>query len=80
MQAENTLIGKQQRLPVDMVILSAGLEARHDARQMSHRFGMGCDFNGFFVERHPKLDPIATMTRGVFIAGACQGERTFPPQ
>lgn len=77
-QAENTLIGKQQRLPVDMVILSAGLEARHDARDISNRFGMGCDFDGFFVERHPKLDPVATMTRGVFIAGACQGPKDIP--
>jgi heterodisulfide reductase subunit A len=77
-QAEDTLIGKQRRIPVDMVILSAGLEARHDSKELSLLFGMGCDFDGFFVERHPKLDPVATMTEGVFIAGACQGPKDIP--
>ncbi len=78
MQVEDTLIGKQRRLPVDMVILSPAMEARHDSKEISIRFGMGCDFEGFFVERHPKLDPVATMTDGIFIAGACQGPKDVP--
>jgi heterodisulfide reductase subunit A len=45
---------------------------------MARLFGMGCDFSGFFIERHPKLDPILTMTEGVFIAGACQGPMAIP--
>lgn len=77
-QVEDTLIGRQRRIPVDMVILSTGIEARHDSKEISHLFGMGCDFEGFFVERHPKLDPVATMTEGVFIAGACQGPKDIP--
>ena len=77
-QAEDTLIGKQRRVPVDMVILSAGLQARHDSREITKLFGMGCDFDGFFIERHPKLDPVATMTEGIFIAGACQGPKDIP--
>ncbi|NOZ26589.1 MAG: CoB--CoM heterodisulfide reductase iron-sulfur subunit A family protein [Chloroflexi bacterium] len=77
-QVEDTLIGKQRRIPVDMVILSAGLEARHDSKEVAQLFGLGCDFNGFFVERHPKLDPVATMTEGVLIAGACQGPKDIP--
>lgn len=77
-QVEDTLIGKQRRIPVDMVILSAGLEAREDSKEIAHMFGLGCDFDGFFVERHPKLDPVATMTEGVFIAGACQGPKDIP--
>lgn len=77
-QAEDTLIGRQRRIPVDMVILSAGLEARSDSREMAQRIGMGCDFSGFFVERHPKLDPVATMTEGIFVAGACQGPKDVP--
>jgi heterodisulfide reductase subunit A len=77
-QAEDTLIGKQRRVPVDMVILSAGMEAREDSQEVSHLFGMGCDFDGFFTERHPKLDPVATMTEGIFIAGTCQGPKDIP--
>ena len=77
-QVEDTLIGKQRRIPVDMVILSPAMEARHDSREISQLFRMGCDFDGFFIERHPKLDPVATMTEGIFIAGACQGPNDVP--
>jgi heterodisulfide reductase subunit A len=77
-QVEDTLIGKQRRIPVDMVILSPAMEAHADSREIAQRFGLGCDFNGFFTERHPKLDPVATMTEGLFIAGTCQGPKDIP--
>jgi len=77
-QAYDTLYGVQRRIPVDMVVLSVGMESRHDAREVANLFGMGCDFSGFFIERHPKLDPILTMVEGVFIAGACQGPMAIP--
>jgi len=34
--------------------------------------------DGFFIEKHPKLDPVATMTAGIFIAGCAQGPRDIP--
>jgi heterodisulfide reductase subunit A len=77
-QYEDTLIGKQRRLPVDMVILSVGMEARRDSRELAQIFGLGCEYNGFFIERHPKLDPVNTMTEGIQIAGACQGPMAIP--
>ncbi|HIQ05317.1 MAG TPA: CoB--CoM heterodisulfide reductase iron-sulfur subunit A family protein [Anaerolineae bacterium] len=77
-QAYDTLMGVQRRIPVDMVILSPAIEARQDSREIAQLFRMGCDFDGFFIERHPKLDPVATMTEGVFIAGACQGPKDIP--
>jgi heterodisulfide reductase subunit A2 len=77
-QVEDTLVGKQRRIPVDMVILSAGLEPRHDAKEVGKKFGISCSMDGWFIERHPKLDPVATMTDGIFIAGACQGPKDIP--
>jgi len=77
-QVEDTLIGKQRRIPVDMVVLSAGLEARHDAKEVAQKFGISCSADDWFIERHPKLDPVATMTDGVFVAGACQGPKDIP--
>lgn len=77
-QAEDTLVGKQRRIPVDMVILALGLEPRHDAKEVGHKFGIACSANGWFIERHPKLDPVATMTEGIFIAGAVQGPKDIP--
>ena len=77
-QVEDTLIGKQRRIPVDMVVLSAGLEARHDAKAVAQKFGISCSADDWFIERHPKLDPVATMTDGIFVAGACQGPKDIP--
>ena len=77
-QVEDTLLGKQRRIPVDMVVLMTALEPRFDAREVGLRFGISCSIDGWFTERHPKLDPVATMTDGIFIAGACQGPKDIP--
>jgi heterodisulfide reductase subunit A len=77
-QAEDTLIGKQRRIPVDMVILSCGLEPRYDSKQVAKLFGISCSADGWYIEKHPKLDPVATMTEGVFIAGCVQGPKDIP--
>ena len=77
-QVEDTLAGKQRRIPVDMVIVSAGLQARADSKEVAQKFGISCSADQWFIEKHPKLDPVATMTDGVFIAGACQGPKDIP--
>jgi heterodisulfide reductase subunit A len=61
-----------------MVVLMAGLEPRADARDVGLQFGIACSMEGWFTERHPKLDPVATMTDGIFIAGAAQGPKDIP--
>jgi heterodisulfide reductase subunit A len=77
-QAEDTLIGKQRRVPVDMVILSAALVPRADHKELAKLFGISCSSDGWLIERHPKLDPVATMTEGIFIAGCAQGPKDIP--
>jgi heterodisulfide reductase subunit A len=77
-QAEDTLVGRQRRVPVDMVILASGLEPRADAKEVAQKFGISCSADRWFIEKHPKLDPVATMTEGIFIAGAVQGPKDIP--
>ncbi len=77
-QVEDTIVGKQLRIPVDMVILSAAMEPRHDSKEVAKLFGISCSADGWYIERHPKLDPVATMTEGVYIAGVCQGPKDIP--
>jgi len=77
-QAEDTLIGAQRRVPVDMVILSPAIQARHDSAEVAHLFGISCSHDNWFIEKHPKLDPVATMTDGIFIAGCAQGPKDIP--
>ena len=77
-RVEDTLAGVVRRIPVDMVVLSTGLEPQPDAQEVRRLFNMSCGSEGFFLERHPKLAPVSTFTEGVFVAGACQGPKDIP--
>lgn len=77
-RTEDTLGGVVRRIPVDMIVLSTGLEPQADAQEVRRRFNMSCGGEGFFLERHPKLAPVNTFTDGVFLAGCCQGPRDIP--
>ncbi len=69
------LSNTQIEVPADMVILLVGMEAREDAKDIAHHVGVSKCGNDFFIERHPKLDPVATTTDGVYIVGSCQGPK-----
>ena len=77
-EVEDTLTSSFLRVPVDMVVLSPAMKPRADAKDMARLFNLSTDKSGFFMERHPKLAPLSTMTEGVFIAGACQGPKDIP--
>lgn len=77
-RVEDTLVGVVRRIPVDMVVLSVGLEPQPDAEDVSRLFNISCSKEGWFLERHPKLAPVSTFTDGVFLAGACQGPKDIP--
>jgi heterodisulfide reductase subunit A len=76
--AEDTLMGRRLRIPVDMVILCVAMESRSDAVEVGRIFGINQGADGFFLEEHPKLGPLNTATDGVFIAGACQSPKDIP--
>jgi len=76
--AEDTLLGKVIRLPVDMVILCPAIKSQPDVEAVARLFNINRSADGFFLERHPKLDPVATTTEGVFVAGCCQGPKDIP--
>ena len=61
-----------------MVVLSVGIEPRGDADQIAKLFSLSRGADGFFIEKHPKLDPMATMSDGILIAGCCQGPKDIP--
>jgi heterodisulfide reductase subunit A len=45
---------------------------------VARTFGVTVGGDGFFLEEHPKLEPVSTSASGVFIAGACQGPKDIP--
>jgi heterodisulfide reductase subunit A len=77
-QAEDTLTNKILKIPVDMVVLSVGLEPHPEAESLRRMFNLSCSSEGWFLERHPKLAPVNTFTDGIFLAGCCQGPKDIP--
>ncbi len=75
---EDTLIGRQRRVPVDMVVLSIALQPRADSEEVARLFSVSRSADGFFLEKHPKLDPVATMNDGIFVVGCCQSPKDIP--
>ncbi|MDI6707332.1 MAG: CoB--CoM heterodisulfide reductase iron-sulfur subunit A family protein, partial [Bacillota bacterium] len=77
-KAEDTLLGKTIELAVDMVVLSTGLEPCEDASKLAEVLRINRSQDGFFMEAHPKLNPLETPTAGIYIAGCSQGPKDIP--
>jgi heterodisulfide reductase subunit A len=77
-RVEDTLVGVVRRIPVDMVVLCTGLEAPKGLPEVAKMCSVSIGKDGFLIEKHPKLGPVATATDGVFIAGACQSPKDIP--
>ena len=65
-------------VPADLVVLMVAREACSDAKDVAKLVSISVDKDGFFIEKHPKLDPAATTTDGIYIAGSCQGPKDIP--
>jgi heterodisulfide reductase subunit A2 len=77
-EMDERLSGEKIEVPADLIILMVAMEAQSDVKEVAHSFGISLDANSFFIERHPKLDPVATTTHGVFIAGSCVSPKEIP--
>ena len=72
------LSARSIEVPADMVILMVNMEARENAKQIANAVGISLCGNMFYIEKHPKLDPVATTTNGIYIVGSCQGPKDIP--
>ena len=77
-RAEDTLLQVPIELKVDMLILSTAIEARADADKVASLLSIQRSSDGFFMEAHPKLRPVDTLTNGIFVAGVAQGPKDIP--
>lgn len=77
-KCEDTLIGKFREIPVDMVILCNALQPNKNAEKIAKLLSLSKSPDGFFLERHPKLDPFSTINDGIYLAGCAQGPKDIP--
>jgi heterodisulfide reductase subunit A len=75
---EDTLLGRMVRIPADMVILCPAMVPRADAGEVARRLLLSRSTDGFFLEKHPKLEPVGTVNDGVFVVGCAQGPKDVP--
>jgi len=77
-EVDEKLSGERIEIPADMVILMVGMEAREDSGDVARLVNISQDKDGWFMESHPKLDPVATTTDGIYIAGTCAAPKDIP--
>lgn len=77
-RAEDTLAGEEIEVEVDLVVLAAAILPGKDADKIKTLLKIARGQDGFFMEAHPKLRPVDTLTDGVFLAGVSQGPKDIP--
>ena len=68
---------KQMEIEADLIVLVTGMVAREDATHISELFKIPIGRDKFFNEIHPKLKPVETVIKGVYIGGTCQGPKNI---
>jgi heterodisulfide reductase subunit A2 len=74
-KVENTTISRLEEYPLDMVVLSVGLEPRADLKQLTTILNLSQTADGFLMEAHPKLKPVDAPTPGIFYAGSVEAPK-----
>jgi len=77
-KVKDYLTSKQElEIEVDLVVLVTGMVARHDSKRISDVFKIPIGTDKFFNEIHPKLKPVETVIKGVYIGGSCQAPKNI---
>ena len=71
---ENTTAGRVEEHELDMLILSIGAVPHRDGR-IRELLTLSQTPDGFLMESHPKLKPVDSPTKGVFLAGCAEAPK-----
>src|SRR5579875_1077503 len=72
-RGEDTTMGRPLEVPMDMVVLSVGMEPSAGTRSMSQVLGVAQNKYGWIDTPNPPLDTVTTSRPGVFACGAALG-------
>jgi heterodisulfide reductase subunit A len=75
---EDTIAEHLITLPVDMVLLSVGLQPSHGTAELAGQLGIQRDDDGWFRELNYNSEPNSTIREGIYVAGVCQGPKDIP--
>ncbi|MEW6488405.1 MAG: NAD(P)-binding protein, partial [Thermodesulfobacteriota bacterium] len=74
---EDTLLGRAEELPADLVVLAAGLRPPEGLPELAGVLGLGLGDDGFLACPDPR-DPVLSPREGIYLAGACRGPLDIP--
>ncbi len=72
---ENTTTGTLETYDFDLLVLSVGAVPRRETELIRQLLNLSRTGDGFLMEAHPKLKPVDTPTRGVYIAGCAESPK-----
>jgi heterodisulfide reductase subunit A len=72
---ENTATGKLEIHHLDMLVLALGVKPASGTQRLKEMLGLQLTSDGFFLEAHPKLQPVDAATRGIFYAGCAEAPK-----
>jgi heterodisulfide reductase subunit A2 len=73
--AENTSTNLLEKHRVDMVVLSQGLVPSKDMNKIQEMLALQKTSDGFYLEAHPKLQPVDSASAGIFFAGTAESPK-----
>lgn len=67
--------GKKVEIPADLVVLATAMVPSEGIKDLASKLRIATDEYGFLKEAHLKLQPLETLTSGIFIAGTAQSPK-----
>lgn len=74
-KGEDTTMGRPVEAPMDMVVLSVGMEPSRGTIEMARILGVPRESHGFIATAGAPLDTVSTPVAGIFVAGAAAGPK-----
>ncbi len=74
-RGEDMMLNRVLEYHSDLVVLAPPIVCGEDALKLAESLRVPADEDQFILERHPKLDPMATKRDGVFAAGVVLGPK-----
>jgi heterodisulfide reductase subunit A len=72
---ENTTTGILEQHKLDLLVLSVGTIPRKETAPVRQLLTLSSTGDGFLMEAHPKLKPVDSPTKGVYIAGCAESPK-----
>jgi heterodisulfide reductase subunit A len=73
--AENTSTDLLEKHRTEMVVLSQGLVPSKDMNKIQEMLALQKTSDGFYLEAHPKLQPVDSASSGIFFAGTAESPK-----